>query len=1032
MFYKHSKDKELTKELFQNPTKEYRGAPFWSWNGKLHKEELLRQIDVFKEMGFGGFYMHTRIGLEIPYMGEEYMDLIKSCADHADDTEMLACLYDEDKWPSGYGGGQVTKTKKFRYRGALLTKNKQNVDNKETALENGTNYFIAAYDIKLNEQGKITDCRMIGENEEGENKWYAYCVCPQPNAWTDYQGYVDVFNKEATERFLETTHEKYKKYVGEYFSKTVPSIFTDEPHYLPYSAVNDYFGEGDSKLPWSFDMQESFEREMGYDIVPYFPYLIWQSDIVDTAKIRHDYFDHITERFKTGYFQPINEWCIQNGIEATGHVLAESGLGQARSVGEAMRAYPQMGMPGIDILCNQYEYDTAKQVQSVAHQYSKEGVTSELYGVTNYDYDFRGFKKQGDWQAALGVTHRVPHLSWVTMKGIAKRDYPASISYQSPWYKEYSYIENHFARVNTALTRGKPVVKLGVLHPIESIWADNANNRSAIDKLNSTITAFLDLTKQLLQITVDFDYISESLLEDIYKESDNGFAVGDMTYSVVLLPQLTSIRKSTLDKLNEFVKKGGTVLYIGNPPEYVYGGNKDEDIFKSFKKVAQTNYELSKALEEIRDVSIFTDAMVRTSNLCYQMRQDNDKKWLFIAHLKSESSTDNFSDKDDDTLAQKSIIAVKGEYSVKLYDTLSGEIKDIGYEIKNGVTYINYAFYLHDSLLLSLEEKREAIPYVEETKTPIREITIFDEAKYKREEENTVCLDLAYYSYDGENYSDNIEEILRIDQIARNKYNYANFDTKGTQPYLMPEKPISEYVWLKFEFDSEIEYKDAYMALEFWENSEVYFNGENVAIDVIGYFVDKDIAKIKLGTIQKGKNEVIVKAPIGERTTLERYFILGDFDVELKNIKSVVKEKTDTIPFDTIVKHGMPFYTGNIVYEVDFELKDCESAIEVILSKYIGACVNVYVDGKYEGKICFAPYSLKIDNLKPGTHSLKFELFSNRNNAFGAFHASEKFGAVGKDVWVGPEAWEVTGSKWCYNYNLKDIGIMSLPIIKTF
>ena len=50
----------------------------------------------------------------------------------------------------------------------------------------------------------------------------------------------------------------------------------------------------------------------------------------------------------------------------------------------------------------------------------------------------------GDWQAALGVTIRVPHLSWMTMEGEAKRDYPASIHYQSPWYKEYKIIEDYF------------------------------------------------------------------------------------------------------------------------------------------------------------------------------------------------------------------------------------------------------------------------------------------------------------------------------------------------------------------------------------------------------------------------------------------------------------------------------------------------------------------------------------------------------------------------------------------------------------
>ena len=143
---------------------------------------------------------------------------------------------------------------------------------------------------------------------------------------------------------------------------------------------------------------------------------------------------------------------------------------QTAALGEAMRSYRGFQLPGIDMLCNRYEFTTAKQAQSAAHQFGYEGVLSELYGVTGWDYDFRGHKLQGDWQAVLGVTVRVPHLYWVSMKGEAKRDYPASIFYQSPWYKEYKLVEDHFARVNTAMTRGKPVVKVGVIHPVESFW----------------------------------------------------------------------------------------------------------------------------------------------------------------------------------------------------------------------------------------------------------------------------------------------------------------------------------------------------------------------------------------------------------------------------------------------------------------------------------------------------------------------------------------------------------------------------------
>lgn len=71
---------------------------------------------------------------------------------------------------------------------------------------------------------------------------------------------------------------------------------------------------------------------------------------------------------------------------------------------------------------------------------------SESAGVTNWDFDFKGHKLMGDWQAALGITVRVPHLAWMSMKGEAKRDYPSSINYQSPWYKEYHCIRRSFLK----------------------------------------------------------------------------------------------------------------------------------------------------------------------------------------------------------------------------------------------------------------------------------------------------------------------------------------------------------------------------------------------------------------------------------------------------------------------------------------------------------------------------------------------------------------------------------------------------------
>ena len=78
MLYKQNQSYELDEKLFKNPTSEYRAAPFWAWNCKLNKDILNEQIDIFKKMGFGGFHMHSRIGMSTPYLKDEFMVLLNS------------------------------------------------------------------------------------------------------------------------------------------------------------------------------------------------------------------------------------------------------------------------------------------------------------------------------------------------------------------------------------------------------------------------------------------------------------------------------------------------------------------------------------------------------------------------------------------------------------------------------------------------------------------------------------------------------------------------------------------------------------------------------------------------------------------------------------------------------------------------------------------------------------------------------------------------------------------------------------------
>ena len=55
------------KKVFENPGKEYRSAPFWAWNEKINDQESKFQIQEMSDKGMGGFFIHSREGLETPY-----------------------------------------------------------------------------------------------------------------------------------------------------------------------------------------------------------------------------------------------------------------------------------------------------------------------------------------------------------------------------------------------------------------------------------------------------------------------------------------------------------------------------------------------------------------------------------------------------------------------------------------------------------------------------------------------------------------------------------------------------------------------------------------------------------------------------------------------------------------------------------------------------------------------------------------------------------------------------------------------------
>lgn len=1029
MLYKRRNEAMLEEELFKNPTSEYRGAPLWAWNCKLDNSELMRQIECLKEMGFGGFYMHSRTGLDTPYLGKDYMQSVRDCVKKAEKENMLAWIYDEDRWPSGYAGGIVTKEKKYRQVHLLFTAEKMDEDEECV--------FVASYGIKLDSKGLLVKYNKNGKLGE---KWYAYIIREKESPWYNNQTYVNTLDKSAILKFCQVTHERYKKEAGEDFGGGIPGFFTDEPQFTKKSTLGFASEKKPLILPWTHNLEDTFSQAYGNSLLERLPELIWDLPDGQYSVTRYHYHAHVSERFAEAYAETLGNWCESNNCLLTGHMMEEPTLkSQTAALGEVMRSLSAFELPGVDMLCDRREYTTVKQAASIAHQYGREGVLSESYGVTGWDFDFRGHKLQGDWQAALGVTARAPHLSLVSMMGEAKRDYPASLNYQVPWYKRYSLIENHFARINTAMVRGKAIIKVGVIHPVESYWLHWGPQEQSSDLRRQLEDNFKNITEWLLFNQIDFDYISESLFPRQCAKGGNPLTVGKQNYEVVIIPGCITLRQTTWERLICFAEEGGKLIIAGNTPECLDAKKDDRvmELERLGQRVGFDCYSILQSLSSVRDIDIYTSDGDRTDHLLYQMREDGVNRYLFIAHGKPpKASEENDCLTGKDVIPQENIrIVLKGRWKPVLMDTLTGEKKEIyaGYEDKT--TLIPYTFFGHDSILLHL------IPGIEqEGMRRERSISSFrlgrksfeqrdacspywNKVDYTLSEPNVVFLDEAEYSLDGEPYLPE-EEVLRIDNHLRKRLGIPLREDAYAQPWIDGNVTECHELKLRFVIKSEIYLKEIELGLENLENTIVSWNGMKLDREPIGYYVDHSIHKIRLPELIKGENVLELQQPFGKKSGIEACYLLGDFGVRVCGRDKIIFEKPTQMAFGDITSQGFPFYGGNIDYHIPVKLQ--KDNVYVRVSKYRGALIDVLLDDKLCGEIIFAPYQAEIKNIIPGNHRISLRLYGNRANTFGALHnCNELF------WWHGPDEYRVFRDEWTYGYQLKETGILKSPEIFT-
>jgi hypothetical protein len=1019
---------------FINPTVQYRGKPFWSWNGKLEKDELLRQIHVMKEMGFGGFFMHSRTGLQTEYLGEEWFELINACADEAEKLGLEAWLYDEDRWPSGIAGGMVTENQEFRMKSIKL----EVFGNYEDI--NWETEFIAVFTCRL-EGLSVYEYERINRDtpvEGMENKQILAFSLMEMSKKSIYNGYtyVDTLNKQATEKFIELTHEKYKQNCGDRLGKSIKGIFTDEPH---RGTLMDEFGAGNDsdiwRAPWTELLPAVFKNNYGYDLVEKLPELFLKLDGNAVSQVKWHYVEAVQQMFLDNYAKPINEWCDKNNIILTGHVLHEDSLtAQTAMSGSVMRYYEQMGYPGVDVLTEDNKaFWIVKQLSSAARQLGKKWLVSELYGCTGWQMNFEGHKAVGDWQALFGINLRCHHLSWYTMEGESKRDYPASILHQSTWWREYKYVEEYFSRIGLLMSQGRPCCEVLVVNPVESVWSQVHPGWAKM--LEAKAPEIIKLEEQYRDLFcwfsgahIDFDYGDEEMISRYYRiEQDTErkpiLKIGEARYRIVILGGMSTIRASTLKILKEFAQAGGKVVIAGEVPAYLEAikSKLPQELLAFAARIPFEKEGLISSVSKQLSISIdITDMYGKNIEDIYcQMREDGKNKYVMFLNVNREKEYENVNIKINTPGNVEEWVCSSGERFAVMKSGMDGLVMfKTGFEPGKEHLYV-----ITSEADVQLRQK----PVFNEKER----FTLSGPYEYTLDEPNVCVLDMAKYRFDEGDWQKELE-ILKVDQAVRRNYGLEYRGGEMLQPWFAEKQKsgIKGKVSLEFTFHVDVVPDDHLeLVLERPENFELFLNGQTIDnTSTNGWWIDQCFRKITLpvGCIKPGRNTVEMKVRFHEKINLETIYVLGKFGVKAEGSRKTLIACQDKLFARDLTRQGLPFYTGKIRYHmrISNKLKQGERAY-LALNQFEAACIKVISADKEEKMIAWQPYEVDITNDIEKHGKLTIEVVLTRRNTFGPLHQFPVRASA-----YGPFSFLTEGDEFFKKYELIPSGLLKEPIVK--
>lgn len=989
----------------ENPPAEYRPLPLWSWNDRLQKKELERQIEEMHKVGIGGFFMHARGGLQTPYMSEEWMDAIRISIEKSRELGMHAWFYDENGWPSGFAGGEVP-AKGLPYQQKRLVY-------EQAPFQSAAERMIACYARGAEGQGYI----LLAADEEANADLR---ICYEVNPY-----YTDTLSEMAVREFITTTYERYWEQFGADYGAELHGVFTDEPQ----------FGRGG--LPWSFELEERFASRWGYDVKEILPALFLETE--GCRKARYNYWETVTFMFTQAYAKQIGDWCADKGWSATGHVVDEQELmHQVTSVGDPMAFYEHLQIPGCDWLGRFVGSDALvpKQVSSVARQLGKKRAITESYGCSGWNISFADLRKIGEWQFVHGINLMCQHLQGYTLRGLRKRDYPPSLYYQQPWWEDYKGFNDYFARLSLLLAEGKGQAEVLLLHPVRTAWTlQRGADSSAVVPFHE---AFAQLSRWLCQSLIEHDYGSESILAGHGRVSGGCLWVGEAAYHVVIVPPSLTLDTATAQLLEQFVSQGGHLIAFDPYPVLVNGEHDGglADLMQAAVHPEWSRDEIGHAVSaasrpflhitEEDGTAIALDTLnVRTLELegavlCYIV--NSGEKSYPMLHME-----------------------VSKPGTVSLIDLETGSLRALRQEIREDSVRLRLPLYAGCSYMLKLDPLPEAIVAAGKLGSTVEEeITEETELPYPPSRvEACTRLELAPewdIAYADLNSLTLDSARLRVEGGAWSK----------TQPVIFIQEQLLAYgrsVAFELEFVFQVAFdpkrpRELYLVLEQPEELEILLNGSAVSSASCGWWRDSSLQKIDIaGLAIRGSNVITLKGMFrhsaelndklerakqfeaeGNNLTLdqeiESIYLLGSFGVEAAEVFEeterralwtggpfTLTEAPERACTGDLAQQGFPFFAGSIHLFQTFELGGEETTGAQWTFQFHSApdavVTKLFINRAEVRTFLWEPYEADITAyLQPGVNEIVLVLTGSCRNLLGPHHHIK--GEVYK---VGPDSY---------------------------